>query len=231
MFSDIMINYAKYIDHTLLKPNATFKQLQSHVSEALKYGFNTVCVNPHLVPALNSLLFGSTVKPITVVGFPLGANHISTKVREAETAVNHGALELDYVVNLTWAAEGDWYKIASEAQRIKGSVPAHIIVKAIIETGLHTNSQISELTKAVTAGGVDFVKTCSGFNPGVATVENVDVIKNAGARNIKVSGGIKNAAQMSDFISMGVKRIGTSNSVKIMKQYFNEETPVEESEY
>jgi deoxyribose-phosphate aldolase len=226
-----MIDYAKYIDHTLLKPNITHKELEQHVAEAIKYGFQTVCVNPSQVQKCSVLVAGSGIKITSVVGFPLGANTVPVKQLEAEKAVSSGASELDYVINLSWAANCEWNKIEAEASHIVNSVPSHVIVKAIIETGLHSDSQIINLTEAVTNGGVDFVKTCSGFNGGEATLHAVELIRKAGARNVKASGGIKTAPAMSDFISMGVKRIGTSNSVRIMEQYLNKTTDIKETDY
>ena len=231
MVNFFAIDYAKYIDHTLLKPNATTVELENHVSEALKYGFQTVCVNPSNVATCKILLSESDVKITSVVGFPLGANITYVKQCEAEKAVEDGADELDYVINLRWAAEEEWFKIEAEASHIVNSVPTHIIIKSIIETGLHSDTQIINLTEAVTNGGVDFVKTCSGFNGGEATLHAVELIRKAGARNVKASGGIKTAPTMSDFISTGVKRIGTSNSVRIIEQYLNKNTDIKETDY
>jgi deoxyribose-phosphate aldolase len=220
-----MLLYEKYIDHTLLKPNITNEVFNDFIEEAKKYSFYSVCVNPSMVAKAALMLQGTNVNVCSVVGFPLGANKLFIKVEEARRAVLDGAKEIDYVIDLSASADKDWGKIRREASQIVNGVPEGIVVKAIIETGLHSPEEVFALTKAVTEGGVDFVKTCSGFNGGAATLEMVEIMRNAGAKNIKASGGIKDASQMSDFISSGVKRIGTSNSVRIMRQYNMEETP------
>lgn len=224
-------DYAKYVDHTFLKPTIKSAQLEEHVKEAITYGFLTVCVNPAVVKKTVNLLSGSPVKVASVVGFPFGANHLSTKIVEAVRAVEHGAAEIDYVVNLMWAADKDWTPIELEAERIVAAVPNHVTVKAIIETGLHSDEQIIALTKSVINGGVDYVKTCSGVNGGHADLKHVELMREAGAVNIKASGGIKSFEQMKSFIDVGVSRIGTSNSVHIMREYLQEKPVGEKNEY
>lgn len=214
--------YAKYIDHTLLTPAVKSEQLLKHAGEAVKYSFATVCVNPVAVKQVKSYLSGSPVGVTSVVGFPFGANHLSVKIVEAARAVEHGADEIDYVVNLMWAADGEWKALELEAERIVAAVPKHVVVKAIIETGLHSDSQIFSLTEAVVNGGASFVKTCSGVNGGSAKIKDVELIRSAGAYNIKASGGIKSFQQMKSFIKAGASRIGTSNGVHIMKEFLQE---------
>lgn len=222
-----MILYEKYIDHTLLSPTVTGVKFEKFINDALTYNFYSVCVNPNMVGLASEMLVGSDVKVCSVVGFPFGANKTVVKVYEAQQAVADGAVELDYVIDLSAAADDDWGKVEKEAQIIVSENP-NIVVKAIIETALHSLEQVSELTKAVTAGGVDFVKTCSGVNGGSATLEAVEVMRKAGARKVKASGGIKTASRLSDFITVGVNRVGTSNGVNIMKQYRMEDIIVEE---
>jgi deoxyribose-phosphate aldolase len=227
----VINDYAKYIDHTLLKPAVTSEQLLKHAGEAIEYGFATVCVNPAAVKQVKSYLSGSPVEVTSVVGFPFGANHLSIKIVEAVRAVEHGASEIDYVINLMWAADSEWKALELEAERIVAAVPKNVVVKAIIETGLHSESQIMSLTEAVVNGGVDFVKTCSGVNGGHAELQQVELMRAAGAVNIKASGGIKSLQQMERFLKAGVLRIGTSNSVHIMKEFLQEKPVGELNDY
>jgi len=220
------MNYVEYFDHTLLSPTVNREQLTVFLNEAVRYGFRNVCVSPTNVDYAVEFLSDSPVGVCSVVGFPSGSHVLEVKEREAELVCLDGAVEFDYVVNLSFIANGDWGKLEMEARRMKTLVPDNVTVKAIIESGIHSDEEVFNTTAAVSAGGVDFVKTCSGFNGGAAELRHVELMFKAGAPAVKASGGVKTLTQVDGFINTGVTRFGSSNSVFIVEESLGNNTNV-----
>ena len=215
-----MLNkYCKYIDNTLLSPQATETQIKTLCKESRKYGFASVCVNPCFVKLVNKQLKGSKVKTCVVIGFPLGANTTATKVFEAKDAIKNGAQELDMVVNVGKVKENNYGYITKEIAAIK-KVCGNKILKVIIETCLLTNKEKVALCKCIKQAKADFVKTSTGFSTGGATVADIKLLKRTVKNSllIKASGGVKIHEDMVKMIKAGANRIGTSRGVALIKE-------------
>ena len=211
------MNISSYIDHTLLKSFATDKELIKLCSEAKKYSFKSVCVNPCDVAFCKKQLEGSGVLVCTVIGFPLGKNKTEIKVEETRLALIDGADEFDMVINVAKLKERDLAFVESEIKAVINACKGKT-VKVIIESGLLTDEEIALATQIVCKAGANFVKTCTGFTGGVATESAVKIMKQnlSGKTLIKASGGIKTYEQAVNFINLGVSRIGTSSGVEIV---------------
>lgn len=207
----------KYIDHTLLKPEASEEQILKLCDEALEYGFYSVCVNSCHVPLAVDKLSGSDVKVAAVAGFPLGAMSTSSKVFEAREAVEAGASEIDMVINVGALKEGRYEYVLHEITALVDVCPC---LKVIIETCLLTDDEIVKACELVVAAGADFVKTSTGFSTGGATAEAVSLMRNTvgNKAKIKASGGIRTLADAKKFIELGADRLGCSAGVQIMKE-------------
>lgn len=218
MTSDI----ARYIDHTLLKPDATFDQITKLCEEARQYGFASVCVNPFYVKHCAELLDGSPVKVCAVVGFPLGANVTKTKAREAKRAIRDGALEIDMVINVGALKSGFDDMLYRDIRAVvKVCKKRKAICKCILETSLLTDEEKIRACDAAKHAAADFVKTSTGFGSGGATVDDVALMARAVAganMGVKASGGIRNYADAGRMIEAGATRIGTSAGVAIVEQ-------------
>lgn len=212
---------AQYIDHTLLKPQSTEKEIIELCREAKEHGFYAVCVNPCFVNLAAKLLTGTKVKVAGVVGFPLGASLKEIKAKEAEQAFKSGAQEVDMVMNIGALKGGNYDEVVRDIQAVvdvaKSQVPKRI-VKVIIETGLLTHEEKVKACQLVVAAGADFVKTSTGFNGGGATLEDLVIIKQAieGKIKIKASGGIRDYKTARAMLEAGADRIGTSSGVAIV---------------
>ncbi len=211
---------APYIDHTLLKQDATAKQIDVLCKDAYKYGFASVCINPCYVSYAKQILRNSEVKVCTVVGFPLGASETRVKTFEAASAIDSGADEIDIVMNISAAKNGDWLIIYEELSPIADICKDNgIILKVIIETTLLTESEIVRAAAVCSEAGADFIKTSTGFAGG-ATIEHIELIQKSipeGVR-IKASGGIKTYDFAKQLIKAGASRIGTSSGVNIISE-------------
>jgi len=208
---------APLIDHTLLKPNATKAQLKQLCDEARKHGFATVCVNPANVRYCAAQLDGSGVRPIAVVGFPLGASTPSSKAFEAREAVRNGALEIDMVINVGALKERD-YAVVLEDIRAVVAASAPRPVKVILETGgLEEEEKIIGCTLSK-VGGAAFVKTSTGFGPGGATADDIALMRAVvgPSMGVKASGGVRSLSDVRSMIEAGASRIGASGSVSIV---------------
>lgn len=208
---------ASYIDHTLLKPDATETDIRRLCEEARHYKFKAVCVNPVFVKQTRKWLRTSPVLSVSVVGFPLGASLTRTKALEAELAVHDGAAEIDMVIRLDLLKERRWKKVERDiSEVVKASGPAP--VKVIIETGLLTESEIIRACKCSEAAGASFIKTSTGFLGRGATVEDVQLIRKSCSptMKIKASGGVKSFEQALALIDAGADRLGTSSGVLIV---------------
>ncbi|MCP4872705.1 MAG: deoxyribose-phosphate aldolase [Proteobacteria bacterium] len=209
---------ARYIDHTLLKPEATREQVVKLCEEARRYGFYSVCVNSSNIPLASELLAGSTTVPICVVGFPLGANLPQVKAYEATEAIKVGAKEIDTVINIGALKSGDFQAVLEDlTMTVKASAPYP--VKVILETSKLTEEEKVAACVLTRESGAAFVKTSTGFGGGGATIEDVAlmarVVKGAGLK-VKASGGVRNAAGARAMIEAGADRLGASSSVAVV---------------
>jgi deoxyribose-phosphate aldolase len=214
------MNLAKYIDHTLLKPDATQQEIAQLCFEARKYGFASVCVNPTWVSLCAELLKGSPVKVCTVIGFPLGATSSETKAFETETAIRQGATEIDMVINIGALKARDLETVARDIRGVVNAAHAHgIIVKVIIETSLLTDEEKTIASLISKEAGADFVKTSTGFAGGGATVHDVELMRKAVGpqMGVKASGGVRTYEDAASMIKAGATRIGASAGVKIIQ--------------
>ena len=214
------MNLAKFIDHTLLKPDATQQEVAQLCFEARKYGFASVCVNPTWVPLCAQLLKGSPVKVCTVIGFPLGATSSETKAFETETAIRQGATEIDMVINIGALKARDLDTVARDIRGVVNAAHTHgIIVKVIIETALLTDEEKTIASLISKEAGADFVKTSTGFAGGGATVHDVQLMrKTVGPQmGVKASGGVRTFEDADAMIKAGATRIGASAGVKIIQ--------------
>ncbi|MBR1558664.1 MAG: deoxyribose-phosphate aldolase [Clostridia bacterium] len=210
---------AKYIDHTILKPDATRAQVLKLCDEAKAYGFASVCVNPSRVALAAEALRGTDVKPCCVVGFPLGATPTESKAAEAAVAVKNGAQEIDMVIDVGAAKDGDWAYVQSDIAGVKSACgPA--LLKVIIETCLLTDDEKVRACLAAKAAGADFVKTSTGFSKAGATVHDVQLMRDTVGPDmgVKAAGGIHTRAEAEAMIAAGATRIGASAGIAIIKE-------------
>jgi deoxyribose-phosphate aldolase len=212
---------AHYIDHTLLKADATRDEIMRICEEGVRYGFASVCINPVWVREAACALRGSGVKVCTVVGFPLGATTPDVKEYEARRAIFDGASELDMVINVGALKSGDYDLVARD---IAGVVAvAHepgYICKVIIETALLADEEKVRACVIAKEAGADFVKTSTGFSKGGATVADIALMRSAVGHQmgVKASGGVKDLKQAEEMIRAGATRIGASVGVKIVQE-------------
>lgn len=211
---------SKYIDHTLLKADATVEQIQTLCQEAIDYNFMSVCINPVHIPVAKKAIGDSDVKICTVIGFPLGANTTSVKVYEAKQAVEAGATEVDMVINIGAAKAGDWTTVENDIHAVVDAMPANVIVKVIIETSLLTDAEKTLASQAAQRAGTNFVKTSTGFSTGGATLDDVRLMRQVVGPDlgVKASGGVSNYAEAIAMIEAGATRIGASKGIAIVTQ-------------
>ena len=208
----------KYIDHTLLKADATSEQITKLCNEAKEYNFASVCVNTCYVPLAKQLLQGSDVNVCCVVGFPLGAMDSKSKAFETKTAVENGATEIDMVINIGALKQGNLEYVEKDIKAVVDAAkPA--IVKVIIETCLLTQEEKVAACKASMKAGAAFVKTSTGFSTAGATSEDVALMKATvnGVCKVKAAGGIRSYEDAMKMINAGADRLGCSAGIKIME--------------
>ena len=217
-----MSDLAKFIDHTLLKPEATRAQIEALCAEAAEHNFATVCVNGSRVELAYSLLEESDVQVATVVGFPLGAMEADVKRYETEAAIDAGAGEIDMVMNVGRFINGDHDFIVREIRDVVEAADDHV-VKVILETCLLSNEQIEQACKLVVQAQAHFVKTSTGFGSAGATIEHVKLMRETVSQfaGVKAAGGIRNAADAHAMIEAGATRLGTSGGVAIVSDADN----------
>lgn len=209
----------KYIDHTLLKPEATNEQITKLCEEARQYDFASVCVNTCYVPLAKQLLAGSDVKVCCVVGFPLGAMDTVSKAFEAKTAVENGAQEVDMVINIGALKDKDYDYVTKDiAAVVEASKPA--IVKVIIEACLLTDEEKVEACKCSMNAKAEFVKTSTGFSTHGATPEDVALMKKTVGNvcKVKAAGGVRSYDDAMKMIEAGADRLGCSAGIKVMEE-------------
>ena len=209
----------KYIEHTLLKQDATKEELIKLFDEAKQYNFLGVCVNPCNVKLAKQYLKDTDVKVVTVVGFPLGQNTTEMKVLETIDAVKNGADEVDMVINDGKLKDGDFDFVINEINSIKTAAQGHVL-KVIIETDLLNQTEIKKACELCVKGGADFVKTSTGFvkNGVGAKTEDVKLMfdtVNPYGLGVKASGGIRDRETAEKMVEAGAVRLGTSSGVKI----------------
>lgn len=211
------MNYAKYIDHTLLKSDATIEDIYLLCKEAKEYHFMSVCINPCYVPFAKSYLEDSDVKVCTVIGFPLGNNLTITKVEETQQAIRLGADEIDMVINIGMLKARNLDYVKEEISLIRQASLGHIL-KVIIETCLLTEEEKVLACQIAKEAGADFVKTSTGFSKSGATVEDVRLMRSVVGEEmgVKAAGGIRSHEDLVKMIEAGANRIGTSSGTKII---------------
>ena len=210
---------SKYIDHTLLKPEAQKAAIEKLCREAKEYDFASVCVNPCWIDVAKKELAGSDVNVCVVIGFPLGAMTTEAKVFEASDAVKKGADEVDMVLNVGKLKDGDDAYVTDEIRKIKEAVGAHVL-KVIIEACLLTDEEKVRACRDAMAAGADFVKTSTGFSAGGATVHDVKLMKETVGDKLKVkaAGGVRTPEEFQAMIDAGAERIGTSRGCELVSE-------------
>lgn len=213
------IDLAPYIDHTILRADATRKDIERFCSEAKENRFASVCVNPTHVRYAASLLKGTNVKVATVIGFPLGANTPIVKAAEVRDAIANGAGEVDMVINIGALKEGNYDLVAQDIKAVVDAAAKQALVKVIIETGLLTDQEKVKACLLAKNAGADYVKTCTGMGKGQATVEDIALMrKTVGPEmGVKASTGVKDRDFALKLVKVGATRFGTSSGIAICK--------------
>ena len=209
----------KYIDHTLLKPESTHEDIRRVCEEAKAYNTASVCVNPIFASFVAKELEGTDIKTCCVVGFPLGATPSAIKAAEAKLCVENGAQEIDMVISVGAAREGDWEYVEKDIRTVADAIRGKALLKVIIETCLLNDEQKVNACLCVKNAGADFVKTSTGFSTGGATVEDVALMRGVvgDELGVKASGGIRSKEAAEAMIAAGAIRIGASSSKKIIE--------------
>ncbi|QIN78817.1 deoxyribose-phosphate aldolase [Rubrobacter marinus] len=223
--------FAKTVDHTLLKPNSTEAEVRTLCEEAARYHFAAVCILPCHVRLAAKALRGTDVKVATVVSFPFGADTTGVKAAAVRDAIVGGASEIDVVMNISKFLSGEFSYVAEELASLNGEVSAvamnnglnDAVLKVIIEAGYLTDEMKRLAVQIVAASGADFVKTSTGFGPGGATPEDVSLLREEAPEglSVKASGGIRSLEDAIEMLNAGASRLGTSGSVAIMEEAEN----------
>ena len=209
------LELAKMIDHTLLKSDATEAQIRKLCAEAVEHHFCSVCVNSGRAALAKECIAGSDVKLCVVVGFPLGCS--VTKAAEAGAMADLGADEIDMVLDVGRAKDGDWAAVEADIRTVRAACPEQTL-KVILETCLLTKEEIVKACEASKNAGADFVKTSTGFSTGGATVEDVILMKaSAGGLKVKASGGVRTYEDTLKMMAAGADRIGASAGIAILE--------------
>ena len=212
------MNFEKYIDHTLLKPESTRAQIDKIIDEAKSYHFKSICVNPTHVAYAHEKLRDSDVLVCTVIGFPLGANTPEVKAFETTNAIENGADEIDMVINIGALKDGRYDDVQQDIEAVVKAAQGKT-VKVIIETTLLTDDEKVKACELSKAAQATFVKTSTGFAGGGATVADVKLMKETvgDALEVKASGGVRNLDDFKAMVDAGATRIGASAGVQIMQ--------------
>ena len=213
------MNLAKYIDHTLLKPESTREDILRVCEEAKRYDTASVCVNPFWIGFVAEQLKGTDVTPCCVIGFPLGATLPEVKAFETAAAIRDGAKEVDMVLNVGALRGGETQTVLDDIRAVVDAAKGKALVKVIIETCLLNDEQKVLACKLAKEAGADFVKTSTGFSTGGATIEEVRLMRETVGPDmgVKASGGIRSKADAEAMIAAGASRIGASSSKKIIE--------------
>jgi deoxyribose-phosphate aldolase len=208
---------ARYIDHTLLKPEATTDDVTALIAEAIELGTYSVCVSPSMLPL--TIPAGADLKVAVVCGFPSGKHHSSIKAAEAALSIEQGADEIDMVIDIGAAKAGRFDDVQADIAAVRASIPAPKILKVIIESAALTDDEIVGVCTAAVEAGADFVKTSTGFHPtGGATVHAVRLMAHTvGDRaQVKASGGVRSFDDAIAMIEAGATRLGVSGSAAML---------------
>jgi deoxyribose-phosphate aldolase len=211
---------SKYIDHTILKPDATIEEVKKVCSEAKQYNFASVCINPYYAKLVSKELAGTEVKTCVVIGFPLGANNKEVKAFEATNAVANGAQEVDMVINISALKDKEYDVVEEDIKEVVNCVKGKAVVKVIIECCLLTKEEKVMACKLSLKAGADFVKTSTGFSTSGATIEDVKLMRETVGENVgvKAAGGIRDYKTTMEMINAGASRIGASAGIAIVKE-------------
>jgi deoxyribose-phosphate aldolase len=208
---------ARYVDHTLLKPEATTADVAALVAEGARLGVFSVCISPSFLPV--DLSGAPGLKVATVCGFPSGKHHSDVKAAEAARSVRDGADEVDMVIDVGAAREGRFDDVQADIAAVRAATPAPVLLKVIIESAALTDEQVVAVCRAAEAAGADFVKTSTGFHPaGGATVHAVRLMSQTvgGRLGVKASGGVRTAADALSMIEAGATRLGLSGTAAVL---------------
>lgn len=215
------MNIADCIDHSVLKADTSKADIVQVCKEAVEHGFHAVCIPPYWVREAQKLLKGTSVKIVTVVGFPMGYAHTPAKIEESRRAMDEGANEVDWVINIIALKEGDWKYLKNELT--SATTMVHMrggLFKMVLETSLLTEKEIKEICKLSAEMGVDYIKTSTGTNSIGATPEVIKLLREnlPPSVKIKASGDITSKEKALAMIKAGADRIGSSESVKIVEK-------------
>lgn len=210
----------EFIDHTLLKPESTEEQVKKICSEAKKYEFASVCVNPYYASLVSSELKGTGVKTCVVIGFPLGANTKEVKAFETKQAIENGANEVDMVINIGALKDKKYDVVKEDIKAVVEAAKGKAHVKVIIETCLLTDDEKVKACELSKEAGADFVKTSTGFSTGGAKAQDVALMRKTVGEDlgVKASGGIRDYKTCMEMIEAGASRIGASAGIKIVEE-------------
>lgn len=220
--------FAKTVDHTLLKPDSAETDVRRLCEEAAHHHFAAVCVLPCYVRLASRELRGTDVKVATVISFPFGADTTAVKAAAVRDAIQGGAVELDVVMNVSKFLSGDFGYVADELTSLNGEVGAvamnnglnDAVLKVIVETGYLSDKMKRLAVQIVAASGADFIKTSTGFGPVGATTEDIALLRQEAPEGlaVKAAGGIRTLEDALDLLNAGASRIGASGSVEIMRE-------------
>ena len=212
-------NFARMIDHTLLKAEATKEQIEKLCAEAKQFNFASVCVNPTWVKQSSELLQGSDVLVCTVIGFPLGANTPAVKAFEVKDAIANGANEVDMVINIGALKDKNYDLVQADIAAVVEAAKGSALVKVIIESCLLTDEEKVKACELAVAAGADYVKTSTGFSTGGATAADIALMRKTVGPDlgVKASGGVRSLEDMKSMVEAGATRIGASSGVSISK--------------
>ena len=212
------MNAAKYIDHTLLKPEVTDKEISVLCDEAHEHGFFSVCIQPSWVKTAAEKLAESEVKVCTVIGFPHGATTSEVKAFETKDAISNGADEVDMVINIGQLKAGNFDYVKDDIKSVVDAANKEALVKVIIESSLLTEDEVVTASRLAQEAGADFVKTSTGFNGGGASVEAVALMRLTVGEDmgVKASGGVRSYEDAKKMIEVGATRIGASSGIAIV---------------
>jgi deoxyribose-phosphate aldolase len=212
------MNAAKYIDHTLLKPEVTDKEISVLCDEAHEHGFFSVCIQPSWVKTAAEKLAESEVKVCTVIGFPHGATTSEVKAFETKDAISNGADEVDMVINIGQLKAGNFDYVKEDIKSVVDAANKEALVKVIIESSLLTEDEVVTASRLAQEAGADFVKTSTGFNGGGASVEAVALMRLTVGEDmgVKASGGVRSYEDAKKMIEVGATRIGASSGIAIV---------------
>ncbi len=206
-----------HIDHPLLKPFATWEDIQKLCDEAIEYHTASVCIPPSYIERIHQK-YGDKINICTVIGFPNGYNTTPIKVAEVKDAIEKGCNELDMVINIGDVKNGEFDKVEAEIKALKEACGDHIL-KVIVETCYLTDEEKVKLCECVTKAGADYIKTSTGFGTGGATIEDINLFAKHIGPNVKMkaAGGVKTKDDLDMFLNAGCDRIGTSSAVGMLK--------------